>query len=180
MKKSAFAFFVVPRSGLCIASMGLMALSALLRMFYFMEYPMGGLDCWFYEYLPQTAATVYIVLLATRAQRPLTPLLAPVAMDVAFFIYKALSFASLTHTILCCILYLSVIVLFALTLAGVIRTRLILVLLAGLPLLVHLIMDLVEVAEAGALGWSFLPEASVLCIMGALLCFSLALRRNER
>ena len=111
-------------------------------------------------------------LLALFGRRTIVPLTAPVAGFVVFFLYKALSFSSVLHTVLCSILYLAVLVFFLLTALGVLRTRIFLVLLAGLPLLVHIIMDLSDYEGF----FLFLPELSVLLLMASLLCLALRLR----
>ena len=107
---------------------------------------------------------------------PTKQLLAPVAGFVVFFIYKALSFSSVLHTVLCSILYLAVLVFFLLTALGVLRTRIFLILLAGLPLLVHIIMDLSDYESF----FLFLPELSVLLLMASLLCLALRLRPSGK
>ena len=111
-------------------------------------------------------------LLALFGRRTIVPLLAPVAGFVVFFLYKALSFSSVLHTVLCSILYLAVLVFFLLTALGVLRTRIFLILLAGLPLLVHIIMDFSDYEGF----FLFLPELSVLLLMASLLCLALRLR----
>jgi len=111
-------------------------------------------------------------LLALFGRRTIVPLTAPVAGFVVFFLYKALSFSGVLHTVLCSILYLAVLVFFLLTALGVLRTRIFLILLAGLPLLVHIIMDLSDYEGF----FLFLPELSVLLLMASLLCLALRLR----
>ena len=115
-------------------------------------------------------------LLALFGRRTIVPLTAPVAGFVVFFLYKALSFSSVLHTVLCSILYLAVLVFFLLTALGVLRTRIFLILLAGLPLLVHIIMDLSDYEGF----FLFLPELSVLLLMASLLCLALRLRRSGK
>ena len=115
-------------------------------------------------------------LLALFGRRTIVPLTAPVAGFVVFFLYKALSFSSVLHTVLCSILYLAVLVFFLLTALGVLRTRIFLLLLAGLPLLVHIIMDLSDYESF----FLFLPELSVLLLMASLLCLALRLRPAGR
>ena len=122
--------------------------------------------------LPVFSAALYPVLLALFGRRTIVPLTAPVAGFVVFFLYKALSFSSVLHTVLCSILYLAVLVFFLLTALGVLRTRIFLILLAGLPLLVHIIMDLSDYEGF----FLFLPELSVLLLMASLLCLALRLR----
>ena len=140
-----FRFTAEPRSALCLLSMALMLLSAAARLWYYLADPVA------------TAMTL--------SQ-------APVAGFVVFFLYKALSFSGVLHTVLCSILYLAVLVFFLLTALGVLRTRIFLVLLAGLPLLVHIIMDLSDYEGF----FLFLPELSVLLLMASLLCLALRLR----
>ena len=129
-------------------------------------------------YLPVSLAAQWVLyllpwpLLALFGRRTIVPLTAPVAGFVVFFLYKALSFSSVLHTVLCSILYLAVLVFFLLTALGVLRTRIFLVLLAGLPLLVHIIMDLSDYEGF----FLFLPELSVLLLMASLLCLALRLR----
>ena len=115
-------------------------------------------------------------LLALFGRRTIVPLTAPVAGFVVFFLYKALSFSSVLHTVLCSILYLAVLVFFLLTALGVLRTRIFLILLAGLPLLVHIIMDLSDYEGF----FLFLPELSVLLLMASLLCLALRLRPSGK
>lgn len=126
--------------------------------------------------LPVFSAALYPVLLALFGRRTIVPLLAPVAGFVVFFLYKALSFSSVLHTVLCTILYLAVLVFFLLTALGVLRTRIFLLLLAGLPLLVHIIMDLSDYEGF----FLFLPELSVLLLMASLLCLAIRLRPAGR
>ena len=158
----------------------LMVLSAVLRLLY---YPQKGLSCadaWLYLYLPLLSAVLFILLLWGR--RTLVPLCLPVAGGVAFFILKAFTFASPLHTALCCVLYGAVLVLTCLTFCGILRLKYLLYPLFGLPLLVHGAMDVNELffaAERTPLS-EFPPEASVLCIMAALLCLAIAMQQPSR
>ena len=143
-----FRFTAEPRSALCLLSMALMLLSAAARLWYYLADPvatamtLSQADIFLLVGLPVFSAALYPVLLALFGRRTIVPLTAPVAGFVVFFLYKALSFSSVLHTVLCSILYLAVLVFFLLTALGVLRTRIFLILLAGLPLLVHIIMDL--------------------------------------
>ena len=154
-----FRFTAEPRSALCLLSMALMLLSAAARLWYYLADPVA------------TAMT-----LSLFGRRTIVPLTAPVAGFVVFFLYKALSFSSVLHTVLCSILYLAVLVFFLLTALGVLRTRIFLILLAGLPLLVHIIMDLSDYEGF----FLFLPELSVLLLMASLLCLALRLRPSGK
>lgn len=173
-----FHFTAEPRSALCLLSMALMLLSAAARLWYYLADPvatamtLSQADIFLLVGLPVFSAALYPVLLALFGRRTIVPLTAPVAGFVVFFLYKVLSFSSVLHTVLCSILYLAVLVFFLLTALGVLRTRIFLILLAGLPLLVHIIMDLSDYEGF----FLFLPELSVLLLMASLLCLALRLR----
>ena len=138
-----FRFTAEPRSALCLLSMALMLLSAAARLWYYLADPvatamtLSQAGIFLLVGLPVFSAALYPVLLALFGRRTIVPLTAPVAGFVVFFLYKALSFSSVLHTVLCSILYLAVLVFFLLTALGVLRTRIFLILLAGLPLLVR-------------------------------------------
>ena len=171
-----FRFTAEPRSALCLLSMALMLLSAAARDPVATAMTLSQADIFLLVGLPVFSAALYPVLLALFGRRTIVPLTAPVAGFVVFFLYKALSFSSVLHTVLCSILYLAVLVFFLLTALGVLRTRIFLILLAGLPLLVHIIMDLSDYEGF----FLFLPELSVLLLMASLLCLALRLRPAGR
>ena len=104
------------------------------------------------------------------------------ALGVFFFIVKAFSFESPLHTALCVVLYTAVLVIFSLTLLGVIPTKLLLYPLFGLPLLYHIFVEDMQIyvlAEPPVPFFEWLPEISVLCIMAALLSLSVALEKKD-
>lgn len=177
-----FRFTAEPRSALCLLSMALMLLSAAARLWYYLADPvatamtLSQADIFLLVGLPVFSAALYPVLLALFGRRTIVPLTAPVAGFVVFFLYKALSFSSVLHTVLCSILYLAVLVFFLLTALGVLRTRIFLLLLAGLPLLVHIIMDFSDYEGF----FLFLPELSVLLLMASLLCLAIRLRPSGK
>ena len=157
----------------------LMAISALLRLLYYPQKTLSCPDAWVYLYLPLLSAVLYIVFLLLWGKRTLVPLCLPVAGGVAFFIIKAFTFASPLHTALCCMLYGTVLALTCLTFCGILRIKYLLYPLFGLPLLVHGAMDVYELffaSERTPLA-EFPPEASVLCIMAALLCLAIAMEK---
>ncbi|MGM9523407.1 MAG: hypothetical protein ACI3VU_03200 [Faecousia sp.] len=172
-------FTVKPNNGFAVASMLLMALSAVLRLIY---YPQKALSCpeaWLYLYLPLLSAVLFIVFLLLWGRRTLVPLCLPVAGGVAFFILKAFTFASPLHTALCCVLYGAVLVLTCLIFCGILRIKYLLYPLFALPLLVHAAMDIHELffaAERTPLS-EFPSEASALCIMASLLCLAIAMEK---
>ena len=103
------------------------------------------------------------------------------AVGVAFFILKAFSFPSRLHTVLCCILYTLVFILFTLTVSGRIPTRVPLILVFVLPFLYHIFVEdmalLTSAAPPTFLAW--MPEISVLLIMAGLAAFAAGLRKKE-
>lgn len=106
----------------------------------------------------------------------------PLFFGVAFFILKALSFPSRLHTVLCCILYTLVFILFTLTaVLGRIPTRVPLILVFVLPFLYHVFVEdmakLTSAAPPTFLEW--MPEISVLLIMAGLACFAVGLKKKE-
>ena len=100
---------------------------------------------------------------------------------VVFFIIKAFTFASKLHTILCVILYITVLSLYSATVFGKIKTKKLLYPLFGLPLLYHICvedMQLYVFAEPVVPYFEWLPEISVLLIMAGLLNVSLGLEER--
>ena len=81
---------------------------------------------------------------------------------------------------LCIILYCTVLLLFGLTLLGIIRQKIILYPLFGLPLLYHILEDVYEFffLPDSPPPFEWLPEVSVLCIMASLLFLSVALQKR--
>ena len=107
----------------------------------------------------------------------------PVLLGVVFFAYKALYFDNWVQTVLCILLYLVIAVVYTATVFGWIHTKWLLPPLFGLPFLYHLIM-----VDIPALGNTAVPvtladgmkEMSILGIMLAMFCVSMALKKIER
>ncbi len=156
----------------------LMGLAAGLRLWYFLS---GTLDAPAFVLrllLPVSAAVLFIIgnFLGGRRFRPFS--IAAVALGVAFFIAKAAVDFSPLHQGLCTLLYVTVITVYTLTVTGVFPTVRLLVPLFGLPLLYHLFVEDTQAyffADPPVPVWEWIPEISVLCIMGALLCQSFAM-----
>lgn len=178
MKKENLRGFVAdPRHPCTVISMALMALSAILRCIY---YPSAGLDFWgllLYLILPVAAAVVYIAAILWKGSETLLPTCISVVGGVLFFYLKAFTFAHWWHTLLCCILYTAVLLLYTLTVAGVIRTKVLLYPLFGLPFLFHLLVeDPPKYWLSGLPVFEWLPELSVLGIMLALFFIAIAMK----
>lgn len=131
--------------------------------------------------LPILCNLLFIVLVLYAGRRFFSLTFIPVILGVMFFIIKAFGFDSILHTILCICLYLAVAFIYTATVFGVIRTKWLLAPLFGLPLIVHIYLDRDMIAPKGqtvALA-ELLPEISVLCIMAALLCICVAMKRRN-
>lgn len=169
------------RSPLAAASALCMALSAGIRLFYFIRTGCTPWEFVFHLMLPILSALlfVYVVVFAGRERLGLTTL--SVLLGVVFFIVKALTFTTLIHTLLCIGLYLVVLILYTLTLFGRIPTKKLLYPLFSFPLLYHIFvedMKLYILATPPVPFLEWLPEISVLLIMTGLLCLSVGMKKK--
>ena len=161
------------RSALISAS--LMLCAAAVRCFAYLG---GDYGIWFtLSQIILPFLTIFIFIVAAALRNLLISAVA-VFLGVLFFIFKALTFDSLLHTILCIVLYLLVLSLYCLTVIGVIKTKIPLVLAFALPLAEHVVQDIIEIILGADIN-GYLPELSVLLIMGALLCVALGLKRKN-
>jgi len=159
--------------------LGMMALAVVIRCVYFAVHggTLGHLTV--HLLLPILAAAVFFAVVLTRRPAEYTAL--GVLFGVVFFIIKSLTFASRLHTILCIILYLTVLGLYSATVFGLLPTKKLLYPLFGLPLLYHIFVEDLQLyvfAEPPVPYFEWLPEISVLLIMAGLLCVSLGLERR--
>lgn len=159
--------------------LGMMALAVVIRCVYFGVYggTIGHLAV--HLLLPILAAVTFFAVVLTRRPAECTAL--GVLFGVVFFIIKSLAFASRLHTVLCIILYLTVLGLYSATVFGWLPTKKLLYPLFGLPLLYHIFvedMQLYVFARPPVPYFEWLPEISVLLIMAGLLCISLGLERR--
>ncbi len=182
MKRTAHGrLYIDRRHPATWVALGFMALSALLRVVYYAKTPMTPTVFWLH-YLNVIAASVvfFIVVLAWGERYPQLTVI-PVVMGVVFFAVKAFTFETLTHTMLCLILYSGVLVLYSLTIFEIIPTKHLLYPLFGLPLLYHIFvedMKLYILADPPPPLFEWLPECSVLSIMAALLALSVGMKRK--
>ncbi|MBQ3065400.1 MAG: hypothetical protein IJC98_04105 [Clostridia bacterium] len=162
----------------------LMTASAIIRTVYFAvrAVPPSMTEWIVHLLLPIGAAAVFDVVILRYARTHLHLTCVSVWMGVLFFAWKAFSFESRLHTILCLFLYTAVLVLYTMVVLFGIGPKELLYLLFGLPLLYHIFVeDLQEyiLADPRPPFLEWLPEISVLCIMGALLALSVALERRD-
>ena len=160
--------------------MAFMALSLLARLVYYVPEGLTGFDWWVYLGIPGFATIWFPIALLLWGRNTLLPTCVSVFGGVFYFIVKAFTFAHWWHTALCICLYLAVLVLYCLTVTGVIPTKKLLYPLFGLPLAFHLFVeDVKNYVIPGADLRTWLPEISVLCIMAALLCVSIAMEQKQ-
>ena len=163
-----------------IASMAFMAVSLLARLVYYIPEALTGFDWGVYLGIPGAATVWFPIALLLWGKRSLLPTCISVFGGVFYFIVKAFTFAHWWHTALCICLYLAVLALYCLTVTGVIPTKKLLYPLFGLPLAFHLFVeDVKNYVLPGADLHTWLPEISVLCIMAALLCVSIAMEQRS-
>ena len=102
-------------------------------------------------------------------------------LGVVFFIYKAFSFESRIHMVLCILLYLAVAILYTGTVTGSIHTKWLLPPLFGLPFIYHIVVEDLPALSNTAVPVTFsagMQEMSVLCIMAALFCVGMGLKKH--
>ena len=105
----------------------------------------------------------------------------PVLLGVVFFVFKALSFTSWLHTVLCIILYMVVAVIYTATVIGWIHTKWLLPPLFGLPFLYHVFVEDIPALVKSPETVTFLSgmeELSILATMAALFCVGMGLKKR--
>ncbi|MBE6599343.1 MAG: hypothetical protein E7638_07880 [Ruminococcaceae bacterium] len=165
-----------------LAASLIMAAAGFLRLWYFLS---GEID-WFVLivrlFLPCAAVVLFIAGNITGGERFKPFSIGAVALGVAFFIIKAQTDFSLLHRSLCTILYVTVLAVYTLTVLGYLPTKKLLIPLFGLPLLYHIVVEDTQYyffANPPVPVWEWIPEISVLCIMGALFCQSFAMKQEK-
>lgn len=180
--KKPRARFYLERSSvwaqLCII---FMLLSAIFRLF-------GVWGLWEYDFfrttqilLPLCCNLLFALCVFVFGNRGFFVSIIPVLLGVAFFIIKSFGFASWIHMVLCIILYLAVAVIYTGTVLGFIRTKWLLPPLFGLPFLYHIfIEDLARLRDTvnPMTASEGLQELSVLCVMAALFCVGMGLKKR--
>ena len=164
-----------PKNPWSVAAMAFMTVSAAVRLIRYGGDALTGFDLWVYLIIPTIAALFFLIAIPLWGRKTLLPTCISVIGGVFFFIVKAFTFPHLWHTVLCIILYTAVLLLYCLTVLGVIPTKRLLHPLFGLPLAFHLFIEDMKnyvLTDPPADFWTWMPEISVLCIMACLLCLS--------
>ncbi len=105
----------------------------------------------------------------------------PVLLGVVFFIFKLINSTSWVHTVLCILLYLTIVIVYPATVFGWIRTKWLLPPLFGIPFVIHIARDLPRLSDtANPVTFSAgMQEMSMLCIMAALMFIGFGLKKQE-
>lgn len=130
--------------------------------------------------LPVVSCVLLILCVSFLGKKGFFLSCVPVIMGVAFFIYKAFSFESRIHMLLCILLYIAVAVLYTGTVVGSIHTKWLLPPLFGLPFIYHVFVEDLPALSNTAVPVTFsagMQEMSVLCIMAALFCVGMGLKK---
>lgn len=168
------------RHPFALASLAFMTASLAVRLVYYVPEGLTGFDWWVYLGIPGFATAWFPLALVLWGRKTLLPTCVSVFGGVFYFIVKSFTFAHWWHTTGCICLYLAVLVLYCLTVTGIIPTKKLLYPLFGLPLAFHLFVeDVKNYVIPGAPFHDWLPEISVLCIMAALLCASIAMEHKK-
>lgn len=176
------AFYIEKGSAWARTAVILMLMSAVFRV-------VGCWGLWTDSYfaatqmiLPICCNLLFVLCILLFGKRGFWLSSLPVLLGVVFFVVKSFGFESWLHTVLCILLYLLVAVLYTGTVFGVIRTKWLLPPLFGLPLLYHLLVEDLQAMQDAANPVTLaagLQEISVLCIMAALLCTGLGLKKRK-
>lgn len=158
-----------------------MLAAAVVRVVYFTGRETSAVAFWLH-YVNVVVSCLFfcLVVLLWGDRRPELTVVS-VFLGVVFFMVKAFTFETVIHTVLCLILYTAVLLLYSLVIFGVIRNQYFLYPLFGLPFLYHVFVEDSQyyyLANPMPPFTEWLPEISVLCIMAALFCVSVALRRR--
>jgi len=176
--------FIIPRSSPAVRlSLGFMTAAGLIRILYFCLTPLSPYLFWIHLLLPITAVVLFLVTVLLWGETAPRRTVVSVFFGVLFFLLKSFTFDTVLHTVLCILLYLTVLVLYGLTISGVIRTKYLLYPLFGLPLFYHIFvedMQLYVFADPPVPFLEWLPEISVLCIMASLLALSFGIRKRDQ
>ncbi len=163
-------------------SLGFMTTAILVRLLCFALSPALLAPLWLHLLLPVAASVLFLFTVPLCGETNPRWTAVSVWVGVVFFFLKSFTFATVLHTVLCILLYLTVLTLYTLTIFGVIPTKKLLYPLFGLPLAYHILVEDMQIyilASEPVPFVQWLPEISVLCIMAALLTLALGMEKVE-
>ncbi len=170
------------RHPMTLVSLGCMAAAVLIRLLCLALEPALLTPLWLHLCLPVTASALFLVTVPLFGEKNPQWTAVSVWMGVLFFFLKSFTFATVLHTALCILLYLTVLVLYTLTIFGYIPTKAMLYPLFGLPLAYHIFVEDMQfyiLASPPVPFVQWLPELSVLCIMASLFTLAFAIQKTE-
>lgn len=174
---------IIPKASFATRlSLGLMAAAGGIRILYFALTPLTPYLFWIHLLLPLSAVAVFLFTVLLWGETKPRRTILSVFLGVLFFLLKSFTFATVLHTVLCILLYLTVFCLYTLTICGVIPTKVLLYPLFGLPLAYHIFVEDMQLYFLAAPPVPFvewLPEISVLCIMASLLALAFGIRKPK-
>ena len=159
----------------------LMAMSAIFRFIGCWGYWNDMLQFVMHVIIPVASCVLLILCVSFLGKKGFFLSCVPVIMGVVFFVYKSFGFESRIHMVLCILLYLAVAVIYTGTVVGSIPTKWLLPPLFGLPFIYHVVVEDIPALNNAAVPVSFadgMQEMSVLCIMAALFCLGMGLKKN--
>jgi len=169
-------YYIEPKSPLILTAAAFLAISFALRLFWCIHW--NTTDAFVFPsqvLLPLFSCVLFLVCLFCWGKTKLWTTFIPAFLGVLFFILKATGFIW-WHQLLCTLLYLLVAVLYGLTVFGVAPIRKLLIPLFSLPLAFHIFIEDLIIKWDTHTAETWIQEISVLCIMAALLCISLAMK----
>ena len=175
--KQRIRYTVDPCAKLPRLAMGFMALSMLLRLMWCLIWPqeLAAKGPAIHAHLPLLSCVLFLLCLRLFGKKALWTSFFPAFGGVLFFILKAASFVW-WHRLLCTLLYLLVACLYGAAVFGLAPIKKLLIPLFALPLAFHIFIEDLIIKYHTMTPADWLQEGSVLCIMAALLCVSLAMR----
>lgn len=157
-----------------------MLAAALIRLFYYLPKENSPSVFIIHLCMPVLASVIFLYGILSGGKKAVAASMTAVAVGVVFFVLKAQAFAPL-HRNLCLLLYTAVLVLYFLTVLGIIPTVKLLYPLFGLPFLYHVLVEDTKAyffAEPPVPVVEWMPEISVLCIMASLFCLTFSMKKS--
>ena len=158
----------------------LMAMSAIFRLIGCWGFWNDMLFAVMHVAIPLVSCLLLILCISFLGKKGFFLSCVPVILGVVFFVYKAFSFESKIHMVLCILLYLAVAIIYTGTVIGSINTKWLLPPLFGLPFIYHVVVEDLPALSNTEVPVTFaagMQEMSVLCIMAALFCVGMGLKK---
>jgi len=173
----------IPRSHpAAVIGCGFMALSVVIRLVYYLRGNWTAAEMTVHMILPVLAGLIYIAGVMAEGKIGIPMTVGAVWIGIVFFVLKAWMVFTPLHRNLCTLLYFTVFTVYTLTALGYLPTKKLLYPLFGLPLAFHIFVEDTRdylFADPPVPYFDWLPEISVLSIMAALLCASIAMKAEK-